>query len=231
MLIPRLWPGECQVWWARPLTTTRPETLADLLDPVEITRRNALHRDADRARFTVAAALLRLVAGAHLGVEPRRLVISRACPDCERPHGRPTLPAEGWECSVSHSGDRVAVAIGPTGRLGVDVEAVERHRDTDVRGLVLGPEEQAGTDDVLTYWVRKEAVLKATGEGLRVPLTDVVVSAPDAPPRLIRAHRADLPGRTSLRTLHPGDGYRACLAVLDTAGADVTEHEAADLLG
>ncbi|MFI5955042.1 4'-phosphopantetheinyl transferase family protein [Cryptosporangium sp. NPDC051539] len=219
MLIPRLHPGECQVWWARPLTGAGPD--AALLDPIERGRAESYRRDADRARFTVAAGLLRLVAGAHLGVEPRAVEINRACPDCDRPHGRPTLPADGWECSISHSGDRVAVAIGRTGPLGVDVEEVSDH--PDLAPMVLGPGESG---DLVTYWVRKEAVLKATGEGLRVGLTEILVSPPDAVPALVRAHRADLPARTTLRTLSPGDGYRACLAALDTPGLAVTELQA-----
>jgi 4'-phosphopantetheinyl transferase len=237
-------PGECQVWWARPLTgwasgvagtsgvagVSGAEGLAHLLDPVERGRRAAFRRDADRARFTVAASLLRLVGGVHLGVAPERLVITRSCPDCDRPHGRPALPADGWECSVSHSGDRVAVAIGRTGPLGVDVEEAERRTAVDVRDLVLAPEEHAAPDDVLTYWVRKEAVLKATGEGLRVGMTQLVVSAADAAPALLRAHRDDLPARTTLRALDPGDGYRACLAALDTTALLVTEIDATELL-
>ncbi|TQS43696.1 4'-phosphopantetheinyl transferase superfamily protein [Cryptosporangium phraense] len=209
-------PGECQVWWARPLTGAGPDP--SVLDPIERGRAEAYRKNEDRARFTVAASLLRLVAGAHLGVEPRALPISRACPDCDRPHGRPTLPADGWECSVSHSGDRVAVAIGRTGPLGVDVEEITDR--PDVRDLVLAPDQDG---ELVTYWVRKEAVLKATGEGLRVALTEVVVTSPDDPPALVRAHRADLPARTTLRTLQPGDGYRACLAALDTPGLVVTE--------
>jgi len=229
VLITPLEPGECQVWWARPLSAAPADALAELLDPGERGRRSGFRRDADRDRFTVAAGLLRLVGGAHLGVEPERLAITRACPDCDRPHGRPVLPADGWECSVSHSGDRVAVAIGRTGPLGVDVEEAAA-RDTDLRGMVLAADERAAPDDLVTYWVRKEAVLKATGEGLRVGLTQVVVTAADSAPALLRAHRDDLPGRTTLRTLDPGDGYRACLAAIDTPSLRVTEVDAAPLL-
>ncbi|SHN28148.1 4'-phosphopantetheinyl transferase family protein [Cryptosporangium aurantiacum] len=230
MLIRPLAPGECQVWWARPLTDASPDALAGLLDDVERSRRATFRRDEDRARFTVAAALLRLLGGAHLGVAPERLTVTRSCPDCDRPHGRPALPAAGWECSVSHSGDRVAVAIGRTGALGVDVEAQVRRADVDVREMVLSPEESAAPDELITYWVRKEAVLKATGEGLRVGLKQVVVSPADAAPALVRAHRDDLPGRTVLRTLDPGAGYRACLAVLDTPTPAVTELDAGPVL-
>ncbi|WP_344650846.1 4'-phosphopantetheinyl transferase family protein [Cryptosporangium japonicum] len=221
-------PGQCQVWWARPLTAADPDGLAALLDPLEQGRRAAYRRDADRARFTVAAGLLRVLSGAHLGIAPTRVAITRWCPDCDRPHGRPALPVAGWECSVSHSGDRVAVAIGRTGPLGVDVEEASARENAGLREIVLAADERG--DDFVTYWVRKEAVLKATGEGLRVALTEVVVTAPDAPPALLGAHRADLPARTTLRSLTPGDGYRACLAALDTPSVTVTELDATALL-
>lgn len=214
--------------------------LVGLLDPAERGRRDGYRRDADRARFTVAAALLRLVGGVHVGVAPDRLAIRRSCPDCARPHGKPVLPAAGWECSVSHSADRVAVAIGRTGPLGVDVEALGGRtgdRDAGMAGLVLAEDEAAELaryaqpDGLLTYWTRKEAVLKATGEGLRIGLRQVVVSPPDAPPALVRSgHDAGLPARAQLRTLSPGDGYLACLAVLDVPAPDVTEIDATALL-
>jgi 4'-phosphopantetheinyl transferase len=236
--VPPLGPGGAQVWWARPLGLETSE-LAHSLNPAERGRRDAYRREQDRARFTVAAALLRLVGGAHLGVTPERLTVSRSCPDCERPHGRPTLSA-GWECSVSHSGDRVAVAIGRTGPLGVDVEDCERRsaeRDANLVDTVLTAEEAAELarygrpDGLLTYWTRKEAVLKATGEGLRIGLRQVVVSAPDAPPALVRSgYDAGLPARARLQTLSPGTGYLACLAVLDTPAPGVTEIDATALL-
>ncbi|MFG1921393.1 4'-phosphopantetheinyl transferase family protein [Cryptosporangium sp. NPDC048952] len=202
--------------------------LTALLDPIEQGRRAGYRREADRARFTVAASLLRVVSGAHLGIEPLRVAVTRSCPDCDRPHGRPVLPVAGWECSVSHSGDRVAVAIGRTGALGVDVEEVSQRDDAGLREMVLAADERG--DDFVTYWVRKEAVLKATGEGLRVSLTEIAVTAPDTEPALVRAHHPDLPSRTTLRTLTPGNGYRACLAALDAPSVTVTELDATELL-
>jgi 4'-phosphopantetheinyl transferase len=84
---------------------------------------------------------------AHTGTNP---VVTRACPDCDRPHGKPLVPDTGLHVSVSHSGDLVAVAVTTAAPVGIDVEL----------GSDLG-------------WCRWESVVKATGDGMRVPLFPV----------------------------------------------------------
>jgi 4'-phosphopantetheinyl transferase len=67
------------------------------------------------------------------------------------------------------------------------------------------------------YWVRKEAALKAVGDGLRTPMTDVEVSAPDTPPRITSWRgRPDLARRLRLHDLVGAAGYRAAVAVVDS---------------
>jgi 4'-phosphopantetheinyl transferase len=96
--------------------------------------------------------------------------------------------------------------------------------------LPLGGSDRAA--GLLAYWTRKEAVVKATGEGLRVPLTDLHVSAPDQSPRLLAWYgRPELTGRLQLHALNPGPGYAACLALIDQPHAAVYEIPATDLLG
>lgn len=231
---------ESQVWWAAP-GDVRPRHTR-LLDAVERGRRDRYLRVEDRDRFTIGVALTRLVLGRALGLPPERVPLDRTCPDCGRPHGAPRLPAgTGPYVSISHSGDRIALAVSATGPLGVDVEATGGKLDREVAGRVLGPAEMAelerlGTAEwqsgLLAYWTRKEAVVKATGEGLRVPLTDLHVSAPDQSPRLLAWYgRPELTGRLQLHALNPGPGYAACLALIDQPHAAVYEIPATDLLG
>lgn len=228
--VPVLRPGACQVWWASP-TDARTAHLA-LLSPIERERRDAYRQETDRNRFTVGATLIRLLLAAHTGTDPAALPIDRTCDGCDRPHGRPRLPGSGIEVSVSHAGDRVVVACGRVPALGVDVEPA-RVPD-DARALlrsVASPDERAEPGDVLGYWTRKEAVLKATGDGLRVPMTDVTVTAPHLPPALLAfRNRPDLPARTAMVALAPGDGYLAALAAIDAPGLAVTEHTASTWL-
>ncbi|GLZ08594.1 4'-phosphopantetheinyl transferase [Actinomadura sp. NBRC 104412] len=221
------------VWWAE-LGAARPALfgLVGLLDPVERARRERYLRDADRDRFTLGVAMTRLAVAGRLGVEPEHVPLTRACRDCGEPHGPPVVDG-GPHLSVSHSGDRVAVAVSPHGPLGVDVEEDSGRIGDDIaRQLLAGDEPPGGRAGLLTYWTRKEALLKATGDGLRVPLRDVRVSAPDEPPRLrLWDGRPGLAERIMMRTLDPGPGYAACLALLDhPEGVRVRERPVAELL-
>jgi 4'-phosphopantetheinyl transferase len=208
---------DCVVWLAD-IAAVAPRH-ADLLDEAERGRRAGYRLDADRDRFTAAAALLRLVASAHQGVAPAALRLDRTCARCGAPHGKPRLPDSDAHVSISHSGERVAVALTDAAPIGVDIELLT---ERDVLGLahsVVSPAEPiAEPRDFYTYWCRKEAVVKATGDGLRVPLVQVVVSPASAPARLIaypaRSGEPVDPAGCSLRDLPVEGGYAAAVAVL-----------------
>ncbi|HEU5159193.1 MAG TPA: 4'-phosphopantetheinyl transferase superfamily protein [Streptosporangiaceae bacterium] len=217
----------CDVWWAT-LADVRAEHTA-LLDAVERGRRERYLRAEDRDRFTLGVAMTRLALAPLLGLEPERVPLNRECRDCGKPHGPPVV-AGGPCLSVSHSGDRVALALSAHGQVGVDVEACSRRLEQGIERHVLAPAEADG-GDIFAYWTRKEAIVKATGDGLRAPMTEITVSRPDEPPRLLAwSDRPDLVGRITMHALHPGPGYAACLALIDQPGAEVRERPAAELL-
>jgi 4'-phosphopantetheinyl transferase len=134
----------------------------------------------------------------------------------------------------------VAVAIGLDGPVGIDVEEIGQHDPAELERLavdVLAPEEQAALAQLtdrdrvrgfLTYWTRKEALVKATGDGLSAPLDNVVVSRPSDPPRLLR-WESGAPG-ASLHTLDGPRGVVGTLAVLGHQPVHVLEHDAGPLL-
>lgn len=220
------------MWWARP-TDVRPEHVT-LLDATERERHARYLRDEDRNRFTVGVVLTRLIFSAELGIAPAAVPIDRTCADCGKPHGAPRLrDGSGPYVSVSHSGDRIAVAMSPHGPLGVDVEAISRQFSGDLARHVLSESERnrGSINDLPTYWTRKEAVLKATGDGLRMPMTGLTLSRPDEPPRLLAWNdRPDYVERITMHTLDPGPGYAACLALVDQPYAQIREEQAAVLL-
>ncbi len=220
----------CVVWWAGP--TDYAPGLDRLLSTVEVARAARLRRPEDRIRQILGATMLRLAAAAETGTPPNKVTVDRTCPTCSEPHGRPGLPGTGLHASITHSGDLVGLALTRTGPVGLDVERVS---DVDIAGLsrtVLHEEERAvplDHDGFFAYWTRKEAVVKATGDGLRAALAEVRVSGPAEPP-VVMAYpgRAHLPA--VLVDLHPGEGYRAALAVLTTDPVRVDERSGALLL-
>ncbi|WMX45020.1 4'-phosphopantetheinyl transferase superfamily protein [Streptomyces roseicoloratus] len=158
-----------------------------LLDDAERRVYASFLREPDAALYVTAHALLRLVVGEALGRDPADLVFAAG------PHGKPYLENARVEFSLSHAGERVAVAVTSDTPVGVDVERVPR-AGAELPLHVLSPAERAAYDLLpaagragafTSYWVRKEAVLKATGEGLRVDPARLTVSAADRPAELL----------------------------------------------
>src|SRR5215218_3272440 len=154
----------CDVWVA---DLAMQRTAHDaLLDEVERGRADAFVRPADRSRSVLGVALLKLAVARSIGVAPASVRVDRRCAVCGRPHGRPRVVGSDVEVSVTHSGSLVAVAITWDGPVGVDAE----HRAIDrtmppAEHIVTDSEPVREADDLLTYWCRKESVVKATGDG------------------------------------------------------------------
>ena len=230
------------MWWASP-DAADPAHEA-LLDPVEQERHRAFRQQVDRDRYTVAVALTRLVLGRHLDLPAASVAIDRSCPDCGKQHGKPRLAGSvgdsGLQFSISHSGDRIAVAVGRVEAVGVDVEqlvgvpleGLDRHVLAPAEAALLEAVPPAGRPAAfLRYWTRKEAVLKTTGDGLRESPATITVTGPGEPPALLAwPARPEVPPRLRLRDLAPGSGYVACVAVLGAGELSVRELDATVLL-
>ncbi|WAL66354.1 4'-phosphopantetheinyl transferase superfamily protein [Amycolatopsis cynarae] len=216
---------ECTVWWAAPLPG-EPRFLA-LLDPLEQERHRAYRQDIDQRRFLTGRVLAKTVLGQRLGLAPADVRFDATCDDCGKPHGKPRLP--GTEFSISHSGDRIGLAVAGA-PVGLDVESATRRADDSLISYALNETEQqtlAGlgaaerTAAFFRYWTRKEALMKATGKGLRIPLRSITLDGG----RLAASGDAALdPATTRLSDLDPGEGYRAAVAVLTAEDLHVTEH-------
>jgi len=221
-------PARCSVFVAH--RRHLQERHCNLLDILETERCRRYRIAADRDRFTLAAVLLRAVAGRTTGVEASAVVVDRTCDSCGDQHGRPRLPGTDLQVSISHSGDVVAVAITPAGPVGVDVEQIESGHSDLVTTVCTGSElRHVGTAaDFYAYWTRKEAVLKATGEGLRRRMTSIEVTAPGARPALV-----SLDGGAAL-ACRMADlriaGYAGAVAVLTAAHVSFDVFDAAWLL-
>ena len=126
------------------------------------------------------------------------LELLHVCPMCGTDrHGRPILSSmsDGSpHVSLSRAGIVTVVALSDSGPVGVDIEAVGAAGFTGFGPVALHPRERARSGEERTVtWVRKEAVVKATGQGLTVDLTRVRVGEPVAPPDLLEWSAADPP--------------------------------------
>ncbi|WP_158273783.1 4'-phosphopantetheinyl transferase superfamily protein [Micromonospora sp. RP3T] len=229
---------DCQVWWLDPAHA--PRWCEELLSEPERARAESIHRGAARRRFVTATALVKVAVAVTSGGDPGGVEILRACPDCRRLHGRPVVAGGTPYVSLSHSGDRVAVALCADAPVGVDVEQVDADIDVDAMvPFVLGAAERpafravrgrsARVEAFLRCWTRKEAVLKATGDGLRIPMPGVTVGAPYGPARLTGfAGRPELPGTTRIADLRAEPGYLGAVTVLTARPVRVIELDGLD---
>lgn len=210
---------------------------SDVLADAEQSRAERYRRRADHDRFVLGALLLRAVASARSGVEPAAVVVDRLCNECGRQHGRPRLPGADLEVSVSHSGALVVLAESIDGRVGVDVERRIDALDRELVDAACHPRERpfvAGIDEFLTYWCRKEAVLKATGDGLRIPMTDILVGRPCDTPDVVEFEGRVTPPiwvrDLSSELLSQGARHAGALAVLTDHAIEVDVDDGSVLL-
>ncbi|CAN5573743.1 hypothetical protein BH10ACT10_BH10ACT10_00160 [soil metagenome] len=159
----------------------------------------------------------------------KRPTTGRLCPRCgSSQHGRPFLRGVTGttpHISLSRTTGATVLAMSWSGRIGVDVESLDRFSDVDLRGVVLHPEERAATPEALARtWVRKEALLKVWGHGLSVdprslriddtaPSPTVAPWPPQEPPGWLH----DLELAPGLVAALAGDGNRAGITVREVA--------------
>ena len=177
--------------------------------------------EPDRRRYLIGRGLLRLLLGRYLDLAPQDLRFATAAA------GNPHLISgqRRPQFNVTHSGEYVLIAIADGRAVGIDVEEIDDDLDArEVAARFFSPHEQrdlemltgrARIEAFFACWTRKEAYVKARGEGLSLPLDQFDVSLrPGEPARLI-ATRPDPAEATrwQLSGLDVADGYKAALAV------------------
>ena len=203
-----------------------PETVrasAALLSDAERQRAGRLARDRDRRRFIVARSRLRQLLGERLGVRPQAVELIYG----ER--GKPALArrfaGSDLRFNVSHCDDVAVYAFSRGREIGIDVEALRSVRDADdIAAHFFSRRENEAYlsldpgDKPLGFfncWTRKEAFIKALGDGLYHPLDGFDVSlAPDEPARILRL--GSTPGDHCGWALHsflPGPGLIGAVVV------------------
>jgi 4'-phosphopantetheinyl transferase len=217
--VPPLNADEVHLWCAN-LDDHAPESFRSLLAEDEISRADRFHFTKDRNHYIVARGLLRKLLASYLKVGAEELRFAYA------EKGKPFLTENQHgliNFNLAHSHELAVYAFSAERELGVDLEFIRKDfggekiaerffspREIDVlRTVPVDLKNEA----FFNCWTRKEAYIKARGEGLSMPLDQFDVSlAPGEAAALLRNHKE--PGETvrwSMQSVEMPDGYVAAL--------------------
>lgn len=168
--------GETHIWF---YCTNRTEPEA-VLSPAEQERAARFRFDVHRSRYVSAHVLMRRTLAAYCGIDPAALVFD------QEELGKPYLRGFPIHFNLSHSGDHAMLAVSAS-PVGADIELVAAKPDLrKIAARFFAPPESQALDSLpperLTWgfyrlWTFKEALLKATGEGLAGGIGSVDLSA------------------------------------------------------
>lgn len=216
--------GAVDVWRAR---LHQPGSIVKsflaILSPDEQRRAESFHFQKDRNSFIIARGVLRMILSRYLSMPSERLRFRYGL------YGKPALAedsgGDALRFNTSHSHEVALYAVTREREVGIDLEYMRE----DVAGgqiaeRFFSPGEVAvlralpavlQTEAFFNCWTRKEAYIKATGQGLSIPLHQFEVSFTNGEPAALLSRR-DNPqeaSRWTLRELTLGDGYVAAVAV------------------
>ena len=193
--------GVVHVWRAN--LAQPPELQATLLRTLnddERARADRFHFAQHRRRFVVARGFLRALLGRYLRTTPEDVRFAYG------PYGKPSLAepdaANGLRFNASHSHELAVYAFVQDREVGVDVEYVNtefagediaKHFFSayEVQALLSLPESERAAA-FFRCWTRKEAYIKAIGNGLSHPLDEFDVTlAAGEPAALLRDYREE----------------------------------------
>jgi 4'-phosphopantetheinyl transferase len=212
--------GEIDVWISE-LDTLAPrfDELQAVLSTDELARASRLHFDRDRCRFICARAILRILLGRYTGWDPRALRFEYGT------RGKPRLANATLSFNLAHSGELAVYGLARNARMGVDIEAcrpIPEMREVIARcfslverraweSLPVSQREEA----FFACWTRKEAYLKAIGDGLWTPLHSFDVNlVPGETPSVVAIEGScTAAARWQLFELHTAPGYVGAVAV------------------
>jgi 4'-phosphopantetheinyl transferase len=218
---------DVHVWRVR--LDVRESAFDDLLGVLSDQERDRARRfrfDHLQQHYTIAHGALRVLLGRYLSVAPERLRFdegSQGKPQLIVPAGPPGPPA-AVRFNLSHSNALAVVAVAADREVGVDIEAfrpvpemeeIARRYFSDREAIDLM--QSAGDtreQNFFRIWTRKEAFIKAIGEGLSCPLDSFAVSFDrDDAARVVELRGdADAARAWQLHPFQPAPGYAGALA-------------------
>ncbi|MDH3692750.1 MAG: 4'-phosphopantetheinyl transferase superfamily protein [Gammaproteobacteria bacterium] len=216
--------GDVHVWCISLIATSSDyEDLFSILSPDEQERARRYRFDKDRHRFVSCRGRVRMILASYLDESANLIQFEYSS------FGKPSL-AGPWadsklEFNVSNSGEIGLFAISNGRQLGVDIEHIRPLSDLwgFAKRYFAEPEckvlENSDEDQLLLRffecWTRKEAILKATGNGLQISPERLVVTLGKQPPALVSSSDPRLNCIESwwLHAMQPTSKYVAALAL------------------
>jgi 4'-phosphopantetheinyl transferase len=209
----RLGADEVHVWCASPqASSSQLPALRQTLSPAECNRSQRFRFARDRDTFITARGWLRVLLGRYLQRDPADLQFAYS------PTGKPSLVEEpaALQFNVAHTDGLILLAVARERELGIDVEIIQPEFPfaSIVEQYFAPPEivtlqNLAPAAQPLAFfkgWTRKEAYLKARGDGLSAPLNQFVVPLTNDAP-------FSLEDNWTLYPLTPAPEYVGALAV------------------
>jgi 4'-phosphopantetheinyl transferase len=184
--LPALGEDEVQIWRIDlPEVAEPPESYTHLLSVEEQAGAERLRAGLVRLQFVVARAALRILLGNCLALDPMVVPITQTS------FGKPETP--GVFFNVAHSGAAILIALCRAHRVGIDVEYFTRKVDaleiaknsfaaSELQFLSSIGDAEELRRAFFRCWTRKEAVIKADGRGLSLPLDAFEVPVGDMSP-------------------------------------------------
>lgn len=198
------------------------EHMEIVLSDAERERASRFHHIQHRRAFIASHAALRRILSLYVDVEPGALRFRHSV------HGKPSLdrsPSEPLiKFNLAHSHTMALVAVAREREVGVDLEWVRPElANMRVAEEFFSPAElerlhalrgSAQVRGFFNCWTRKEAYVKARGEGLSMPLCEFDVSLEPGKPAELVSTRPDPQdvARWRLVDLSPGEGYVGAVA-------------------
>jgi 4'-phosphopantetheinyl transferase len=211
-------PGSVHIWTIRVGDGSEPcEWDLSVLDRIERDRALTFWPGPLRNKYVAVHAAVRRILAQYLELTPDSVRIARST------IGKPFVEGCDLAFNIAHSGSFALCAVAPRGAVGVDIERRRHVEDIDrvVQKFFSAAETaefrrndpSARLEVFFRVWTRKEALLKATGQGLRPAMDSMDVSAATCAGSAAElSGHPGLPGTWSLRSFTPSPGYVGALA-------------------
>ena len=224
--VPRelIYSNEVHVWRVfLDSTTFEIENLLGILSTDELERAGRFHFEKDQKRFIVARGILRKILGRYLEIKPNKLRFEYTS------HGKPVLATNsGYDTlrfNLSHSDAFALYAVTRDRNIGIDIERVRDDIDVEqIARRYFSQNEISSLERIhknkrsegfFKYWTRKEAFIKATGQGISFPMEQcdvTLISGKDLSPITLPGDKRE--GSCWYgQDLFPGCGYAAAIVV------------------